>query len=263
LGGFICFLFAIYASKKTTMTVSSDTSKKPIDSSKLNTASSSVSLLNSSASSSSSSSKANWDTSKFREDVVKVGYVEFYKNGLEVYQREVQTFGDPESASEYFENAFKSLQKISGEYTNNPVFYFNMLECAMGFNFNVAIENGYKFFKLAEYGENFSFDQMATILDTSRKMYKLLLAVRNFDEAEKFAGKTAYVANKMLKRNYNEDLELVRDIAMYFYINLSNGNYAVQENILTGFDSPEPWINTNFLSDHFMMGQIRDYYAKR
>jgi hypothetical protein len=48
-----------------------------------------------------------------------------------------------------FENAFKSLQKISGEYTNNPVFYFNMLECAMGFNFNVAIENGYKFFKLA------------------------------------------------------------------------------------------------------------------
>ncbi len=137
-----------------------------------------------------------------------------------------------------------------------------MLECATGFSFNIAIENGYKFFELAGYGENFKFEQIATMFDTSRKMYKLLIAVCNFDEAQKFASKTAYIANKILKQNYNEHLERERDIAAYFHVNLLNGNYTVRENIVTGFDSPEPWVKTDFLNNHFIMGQIRDHYAR-
>jgi hypothetical protein len=146
----------------------------------------------------------------------------------------------PQSASQYFEKAFKSIQTLANKYSNNPIFYLNMVECANGFNYDVAITNGYKFLSLLEDG-NFTFEQTATIYDISRKMYKLLIIKGKFDEGKRLAGDTMYLANTIIEQTYIESLDRERRIASYFYNNLSTGNYSVQQNLIDGLDSPEPW----------------------
>ncbi len=177
--------------------------------------------------------KADWSTSIFGEDAFRRG-IGLYRRGMESYQV------SRESASQYFRDAFNSIQSLAIRHSNNPILYLNLLECAMGFDYDIAISNGQKFFELTEYG-NFTTEQMTTIYDVSRKMYKLLIVQGQFEEAKRFADKTVVVAKKLLEQINDVGLEQERNIAAYFYSNLSEGNYNVQRNITPGLDGPEPW----------------------
>ncbi len=160
-------------------------------------------------SSSNKAVKADWNTSIFGEDALRRGN-ELYRQGINIYQV------SPETASQYFRDAFNSIQSLASRYSNNPIFYLNMVECAMGFDYEVAIVSGNKFFELVEYG-NFTIEQMATIYDVSRKMYKLSIAQGQFEPAKRFAGKTVYVANEVLKQTYNTGLERERHCSIFLW----------------------------------------------
>ena len=202
-------------------------------------------------SSSNQAVKADWNTSIFREDALRRGNG-LYRQGINIYQV------SPETASQYFRDAFNSIQSLATRYSNNPIFYLNMVECAMGFDYDVAIISGNKFFELVEYG-NFTIEQMATIYDVSRKMYKLLIAQGQFEAAKRFAGETIYVANEVLKQTYNAGLERERDIAAYFYGNLSEGNHNVKRNITHGLDSPEAWCKFDIINEPEMLRKIQGW----
>jgi hypothetical protein len=177
--------------------------------------------------------KTVWDESIFQDFIYKTG-INQYQQAIRLYQR------TPEYASQDFEKAFHTLQKLVKKYSNNPYLYFQMLEAAMGFDYEVAIANGYKFVELIE-GGNFGHEHVGTIYDISRKMFKLLLMMGQFEEAKRFTRETILASNTILKMADNEMVEREHYFACYFYDNLSKGNYSVQRNIVTGFDGPEPW----------------------
>lgn len=238
--GFIFLLISISKNRNVPKPLSSASPShpptgNPSTSSKSQSLADSASSFNSTAPISSPNEvvKADWNTSIFGEEAFRTS-VSLYQRGMQIYQI------SPQSASQYFEKAFKSLQTLANKYSKNPIFYLNMVDCAMGFNYDVAITNGYKFFRLLEDG-NFTFEQTATIYDISRKMYKLLIIKGNFDEGKRLAGDTMYLANTIIEQTYIESLDRERRIASYFYNNLSTGNYSVQQNLIDGLDSPEPW----------------------
>jgi hypothetical protein len=202
-------------------------------------------------SSSTTNIQADWNTAIFGEEVFKDS-VNLYQQGMQIYQL------SPENASLYFEKSFNSIQRLRNSYSNNPIFYLNLVECAMGFDYDVAIANGYKFFDLIGR-ETLRLDQIATSYDVSRKMYKLLILRGKFDEGKRFASKTIHLIDEILKRTHNESLGRERDIAGYFYGSLTEGDYSVQRNIVPGFDSPEPWCHFDIFNEPQMMKKIENW----
>ena len=57
----------------------------------------------------------------------------------------------------------------------------------------------------------------------------------------------------------NEMLEIERDIATFFYVNLSEGNYSVQQIVVSGFDGPEPWYRFDMYNNPEMMKKIKSW----
>jgi len=241
LVGFIYFLIALDKERNSDHVVSSSSINSPPkpNSSALSYSSSATSI------------QADWNTAIFGEEAFKDG-ISLYRQGIQTYQL------SPENASQYFEKAFSSIQRLKNKYSNSPIFYLNMVECAMGFDYDVAIANGYQFFDLIGQ-KTLSFDQMATSYDVSRKMYKLLIFREKLDEGKRFAGKTIHLINEILKRTHNESLERERDIAGYFYVSLTEGDYSVQRNITVGFDEPEPWCKFDIFNEPQMMKKIQNW----
>ncbi|MBD2426639.1 hypothetical protein [Phormidium sp. FACHB-1136] len=197
------------------------------------------------------SNQADWNTAIFRDEALRHA-VSLYNKGMQTYQ------SSPKSASQYFKQAFSSIKSVERKYANNPFFYMNMIECAMGFDYDMAIDSGYRFFKIIDYGA-LNLDQMATTYDVSRKMYKLLIFRGKFDEGKLFSGKTVALAREILRHMDNQTLEQELDIAAYFFGSLTEGDYSVQRNIIIGFDGPEPWCKFDVINEPKMMEKVRKW----
>lgn len=196
---------------------------------------------------SSSSMTVDWDSSIFQQPIFKEA-AKLYQQGIEIYQIL------PEKSSQCFQKAFKTLEKLSDKYSNNPRLYFNMLECAMGFDYDIAIDSGYKFFELIKDGK-FNYDQVTVMYDASRKMYKILLVKNRFNESQVFAEKTLYICEQLLKVNSDPRILKEQEYANFFYTRLSKGDYSVTKNIGKGEDGPEPWYQ-------FYSSKFTEYFSE-
>jgi tetratricopeptide (TPR) repeat protein len=180
-----------------------------------------------------------------------------FTDGLSLYK-----IGDIETASEIFREASNLMKIIRGYYPNDLQINFYLLETYQGFDYNQAIEQGFKCLEIMDQilSKN-SFVEAGLLLtryDILRKLYKLLIKDNRANEAKPYLIELVKLTSLMLgqkpppyknESTYMTMLDLSKEgvIANFFLQGIKEGRNMARNLVISPYittDSPE-------LSYHF------------
>ncbi|WP_016948716.1 hypothetical protein [Anabaena sp. PCC 7108] len=183
--------------------------------------------------------------------------LKLFRDGLSLYK-----IGDIETASEKFRESSNLIKIICGYYPNNLQINFYLLETYQGFDYNQAIEQGFRCLEIMDkiLSKNSFVDTMLLITncDILRKVYKLLIKENRTNDAQLYLTKlvhlTSFILDKYPAPYKHESTSITmfnlskeRVIADFFLQGIKEGRNMSRNLVISPFitnDSPE-------LSYHF------------
>lgn len=175
-----------------------------------------------------------------------------FTDGLSLYN-----MGEIEAASEIFRKASNLMKIICGYYPNDLQINFYLLETYQGFDYNQAIEQGFKCLEIMDkiLSQNSFVETMVLITncDILRKLYKLLIKENRTDDAQQYLKKLFYLTSSILDKYpgpYKHESTLMtmfnlskeRVIANFFIQGIKEGRNMSRNLVISAFttnDSPE------------------------